>query len=320
MIILYSIGGGLFLTSTAIIGVGAVGSLLAYMARKGKPSVIYRSRIYGEAIDCFGGVVVQVDGNEYVVSVDHYLVGEAPENHYDYVFIAVKAHDTPSALQEALRIVEDEGVIVVVQNGIGGLELVEEEAGKKKPGVGVAGGVLTYGVTRVRAGIAMITGVGELIVGYRGRRPDEKLAKIKEVLEGNIRVVDDIEPYRWLKLIVNAAINPVTALFNAPNRVLLEVDEAWKIAEIVVDEALRVVNALGIRLPVDDVLGYVRTVASTTADNLSSMVQDLRAGRKTEIEYINGVIARLARENNIDAPVNNVLTLLIRGIEEWSKI
>lgn len=308
------------MTSIAVIGVGAVGSLLAYMARKYKPTVIYRSKIYGEAIECFGGVVVKIDDREHIVGVDHYPTGSAPENYYDYVFIAVKAYDTPSALQEALRIVRDDGVIVVVQNGIGGLELVEEEAREKKPGVGVGGGVLTYGVTRIRAGIALITGVGELIVGYRRRRPDERLARIREVLEGNIRVVDDIEPYRWLKLIVNAAINPITAILNAPNRVLLEVDEAWRIAEMVVSEALRVVDALGIKLPVDDVVGYIKRIASITADNLSSMVQDIRAGRRTEVEYINGAIARLARENNIDAPVNNTLTLLIRGIEEWSRI
>ncbi len=308
------------MASIAIIGVGAVGSLLAYMARRARPTVIYRSRIYGEAIRCFGGIAVQVGDEDHVVEVDHYMVGDAPGNHYDYVFMAVKAYDTRSAVDEALRIVRSDGVVVVVQNGIGGLELVEEATKNRKPRVSVAGGVLTYGATRIRAGIARVTGVGELIIGYRGRKPDERLRRIAGFLEGNVRIVEDIEPYRWLKLIVNAVINPLTTLLNAPNRVVVEVEEAWKIAEIIVDEALALTNKLGIKLPVDDVLGYVRRVAEATGDNISSMLQDIRAGRKTEVDHINGAIARLARENNIEAPVNNLLTLLVKGLEKWRRL
>ncbi|HDJ84044.1 MAG TPA: ketopantoate reductase family protein [Desulfurococcaceae archaeon] len=305
------------MVSIAIIGIGAVGSLLAYMAKEHKPTVIYRSEIYGEAIDCYGGIVVQVNQEDHVVEVEHYLTGKAPANSYDYVFIAVKAHDTADAVKEALRIVKDNGIVVLVQNGIGGLELAEKVIGENKPDVGVAGGVLTYGVLRERAGIARITGIGELIIGYKGRKADERLMKIKDILNGNIRIVDDIGPYRWLKLIVNAAINPVTALLNASNRVIIELEEAWIITKMIVKEALNVIKKLGIELPVEDVLGYVWEVAYKTADNISSMAQDIRSGRKTEIEYINGAIARIARENNIDAPVNTLLTLLVRGVEKW---
>lgn len=308
------------MASIAIIGIGAVGSLLAYMARRVKPTVIYRSRIYGEAIRCFGGLVVQFGDEDRVVEVDHYMVGDAPENYYDYVFIAVKAYDTRGAVDEALRIVRDNGVIVVVQNGVGGLELAEKMAASRKPRVGVAGGVLTYGVTRIRAGIVAVTGLGELIIGYRRRKPDERLMRVKEFLEGSVRVVEDIEPYRWLKLVVNAVINPLTTLLNAPNRVVVEVDSIWRIAEMIVGEALALIDKLGIKLPVDDVLGYVRRVAEATGNNISSMLQDVRAGRRTEIDFINGAIVRLARENDIDAPVNSLLTLLVKGLEEWRRI
>ena len=305
----------------SIIGLGAVGGLLAYMARRVRPTVVYRSLKYREALECLGGVHVRLpDGSEKVVEVEHGLAGELAGSSFDAVFISVKAYDTVRAAEEAIRLVRDNGVIIVVQNGVGGLEEVLEMAESSGKRVSVAAGVLTYGVVRVRIGVVEVRGIGELVLGYKKGYGDlGALERIAGVLDANIRIVEDIEPYRWLKLLVNAAINPLTVIANEPNRVVLEVDNYWKVAEMVVEEGRRVVESLGIPLPRDP-LEVVREVVEKTGDNISSMLQDIRAGRPTEIDYINGAIVRMGKEKNIETPVNYILTLLVKGLSELRRI
>ncbi len=300
----------------AIIGLGAVGGLLAYMAKRVKPTVIYRSSIYREVLECFRGVYVRLPGGDEVVEVYHGFASEFKESSFDVVFIAVKAYDTLSAARDAVRLVKDNGIIIVVQNGIGGLEEVMNIVEKNGRNVNVAGGVLTYGVTTIRIGVIEVRGIGELLLGYKNGVGDIGiLRKAASLLDGNVKIVDDIEPYRWLKVIVNAAINPLTVIANAPNRVVLEQEDFWRIAEKVVDEGKKVVKALGIPLP-EDPLVAVRRVVEKTGNNISSMLQDIRKGKSTEIEYINGAIVRVGKEKNIETPVNYILTLLVKGIAE----
>ncbi len=305
----------------SIIGLGAVGGLLAYMARHVKPSIVYRSPIYREALECLGGVYVRLpDGNEKIVKVEHGLTGELEKSSFDVVFIAVKAYDTIEAAKEAIRLVKDNGVIIVVQNGIGGLEEVLEMVKSSGKKANVAAGVLTYGVTKIRVGVVEVRGLGELVLGYKKGYGDlESLKRVAEVLDANVRVVRDIEPYRWLKVLVNAAINPLTAIANEPNRVVLEVNDYWRIAKMVVEEGRRVVESLGISLPRDP-LEVVREVVEKTGDNISSMLQDIRMGKPTEVEYINGAIVRIGKEKNIETPVNYILTLLVKGLVELRRI
>ncbi len=305
----------------AIIGLGAVGGLLAYMARRVKPTVIYRSPVYREAIKCFGGVYVRLpDGREEIVKVDHGYANEFEGSSFDTVFITVKAYDTRAAAIEASRLVKDGGVVVVIQNGIGGLEEAIHVIGESEKKIDVALGVLTYGVTRLRASAIEVKGVGELLLGFKEGRGDlELLRRVAELLDGNVRVVEDVEPYRWLKVIVNAAINPLTVIANAPNRIVLELDSYWELAVKIVEEGVKVAEALGIMLPRDP-LETVREVVEKTRNNISSMLQDYRAGRRTEIDYINGAIVRLGKEKNIDTPVNYTLTLLVKGLTELRRL
>lgn len=301
----------------SIIGLGAVGGLLAYMARRVKPSIIYRSLRYREALECLGGVYVRLpDGSREIVEVEHGLTGELEESSFDAVFIGVKAYDTIEAAKEAIRLVKDNGVIIVVQNGVGGLEEVLEMVKSSEKRASVAAGVLTYGVVKVRVGVIEVRGIGELVLGYKKGHGDlEALKRVVGILDANVRVVEDIEPYRWLKVLVNAAINPLTVIANEPNRVVLEVDDYWKIAEMVVEEGKRVIEALGIPL-LQDPLEAVKEVAIKTGNNISSMLQDIRMGKPTEIDYINGAIVRMGKEKNIETPVNYILTLLIKGLAE----
>jgi 2-dehydropantoate 2-reductase len=117
-------------------------------------------------------------------------------------------------------------------------------------------------------------------------------------------VADPIEPHLWAKLVVNAAINPVTALARRPNAYVFEDPSAAARAGALAREAAAVAAAAGITLPYPDPVAYVGDVVRATAANRSSMLQDLERGRPTEIDAINGEVLRLGRELGVATPEN----------------
>ncbi|BDR93239.1 ketopantoate reductase family protein [Vulcanisaeta souniana] len=270
-----------------IIGLGGVGILLAHFLNNAGyvPYVVTRTH-YGRYIIRFG--------EEHEVRVK--LVDKLPSG-VKYTLIAVKAYDTESIIDKVVN------TPVAFQNGIGNVELIRERLG-----IGY-GAVITYGITR-SGGVAEVRGVGEVIL-------PSSVGEVADVLKAggaNVRVVDDIEPYRWLKVIINAAINPITAILRARNGVILEDPNARALVGAVVMEGVDVVNRLGIGLPSDPLAETLR-VAEATRDNQSSMLQDVLNRRRTEVDYVNGAIVTRGREVGVSTPVNYVLWLLVKSLE-----
>lgn len=269
----------------AIIGLGAVGSLLAlFLNRVGhRPYVLARSRVRR----------VVWGGETYTLDVAY--VDEVPD--VEYTLVAVKAYDTEGVLPHI------RGVPVIFQNGIGGLELVVERYGKG------LGAVVTYGAYR-SGDVVEVRGAGEIIL------PEDAGRLVDDLRNGgaNVRAVPDVGPYRWLKTIVNAAINPVTALLRAPNGVVVEDPWARAVAEAAAREGGEVASRSGVRLPGEPVEETFR-VAAATRWNLSSMYQDVARGGRTEVDYINGAIVRRGRELGVPTPVNETLWRLVKALE-----
>jgi len=118
----------------------------------------------------------------------------------------------------------------------------------------------------------------------------------------------------WRKVIVNAAINPLTALVNVPNGRLLEVQELRALLRSLVVEAVKVAATEGYRFETS-LVEYTEDVCRQTATNISSMLQDVRAGRQTEIEAITGEILRRADMASLPCPRSRVVYQLIKGME-----
>jgi 2-dehydropantoate 2-reductase len=127
--------------------------------------------------------------------------------------------------------------------------------------------------------------------------------------------VADVEAVLWEKLLINVGINPLTALLRVPNGALPELPEAWALAVAAAVEALAVAQAAGVPLAVDPE-ERLRQVCLATAANHSSMLQDILAGRPTEIEALNGQVAARGRALGVPTPVNDLLTGLLRALGE----
>jgi 2-dehydropantoate 2-reductase len=129
----------------------------------------------------------------------------------------------------------------------------------------------------------------------------------------------DIGAVLWEKLVINVGINPLTALLRVPNGALLELPHAWEVAVAAAAEAQGVAVAAGFNLG-GDAEARLRQVCTATAANRSSMLQDILAGRPTEIEALNAQVVSRGRALGLATPVNDLLTLLMRAAEQSASL
>lgn len=298
----------------AIIGPGAIGLLIAYFIERGgcAPSLIYKDVFHLSMAKSQGGPSVRIGYEEVKLSSELIYPFKELGRVYDVVFICTKAYDTDSAVSIAKRISKENALIVSAQNGIGPLEKLEESFGTKNS----AAGIITYGATRYGYGLSEIRGFGKLYIGQRSPGLHENLVELIKILRDggmDVNLVNDVDSFRWLKTLVNSAIGPITAIFKAENRVLIENENAKEVALSVLREGVEVVSRMRIRLPVDP-FEETFNVARRTASNKSSMLQDVLAKRMTEVDYINGAIVRYGRVYGVPTPVNEVLINIVKGM------
>jgi 2-dehydropantoate 2-reductase len=125
----------------------------------------------------------------------------------------------------------------------------------------------------------------------------------------------DIKSLLWSKLIINVGINALSAITRLPNGLLIKYEGTKRILRDAVTEAARIAKRKRIKLIFDDPLAKVEAVCEGTQNNLSSMLQDVLRKKRTEVDFINGVIVRLACELGIEVPTNKFLLDLVKTIE-----
>ncbi len=296
-----------------IVGMGAIGGLFAHFLSHRRVLGITRRRSHAEALR--GGLVVETPGGERVLRIPVKWWGEGVEEGCRTVIVAVKSYDAAEAVRQAARL--EPRLMVVAQNGFGGLEEAERLLGSGR----AAAAVITYGVTRISDSRIRVAGIGEILLGHRGKPHPLTRLLVEDLVKGgcSARLVGDVEPYRWLKAIANAAINPVSAILGVHNGFLIESPEAQRLLDLVVGEAARVAEALGVALP-EDPLAYTLDVVRKTYSNYSSMLQDLERRGRTEINEITGYIVEAGRRLGVPTPINEALLLLVRGAERWRRL
>jgi len=228
------------------------------------------------------------------------------------VLVFTKSAATADAMARALPACDDDTTVLTLQNGLGNWERIAAIV----PAERVLAGTTSTGATLVDVGSVRLKGMGTIRLGSpTGDRGWAEQAA--EVLEGAglaCEVTDDVESALWTKAIINAAINPLTALTGRPNGELLDDDGLRGTLALVAEEAAAVARACGAVVP-DEIVAVVEGVCRQTAGNRSSMLQDLSAGRLTEIDFINGEIARRGAAVGVRTPLCSALTALIQDIE-----
>ncbi len=288
-----------------VFGAGSLGSLLGgLLARRHEVTLVGRDP-HMRAVEAEG---LRVEGT--VEAAVRPAARRDPPAAADLAVVCVKAHDTAAAADALAGV--DLGACVSLQNGMG-----NEATLAGRLDATVLAGTCTYGAVLDSPGTVRCTGVGEVVVGARDGGSSAAADRVGEAFDaaGIVTTVAEDMPRRlWEKLAVNAGINATTALARVDNGALLE-GPGGTVAADAAREVARVARAEGVDLGGDAAAAAVESVAEATADNTSSMRQDVEAGRRTEVEAIGGHVCERADEHGLEVPVNETLTRLLRAWE-----
>ncbi len=304
-----------------IVGTGALGSvfggLLQHSGHKvafiGRGEHFERLRQQGLAIE---GIWGEFRVGPVAAAVDDMAVPEL----YDVILLCVKSYDTAAACRRVRGWLAPEGLIISVQNGLGNLELIAQEFGAGR----TIGARVIFGAQVTRPGVVAVTVyAAPVLLGAMGpAQPGEKLVRVAEDLNRAgipAEVVAQIVPHLWDKVLYNCALNPLGAILSAPYGALGENPQTRELMRVIIAEIYEVARAKGVGLHHADAAAYFRhfleNLVPPTAAHWPSMWQDLQAGRRTEIEALNGAICRYGRETGVATPYNESVSRLIRFME-----
>jgi len=200
-----------------------------------------------------------------------------------------------------------DGLALTLQNGLGNDVILKKELGEKRVGIGVT----TLGATLVSPG--KVNGFEDGSITLQKSLGIELLADIFRKAGYDIRVEMDLNGILWGKLIINAAVNPLSAIFEIPNGFLRDNPQIFNLLEKITAEGVLVSKSLNIKLPYTDPMVEMVKVLKTTAGNYSSMVQDMRRGAPTEIDYINGAIVDFGQKTGVPTPINQFITQMVKA-------
>lgn len=295
-----------------ILGGGAMGCLFgAYLAEAGHDVVLVDIDTAVVERITEQGVVLERAGRTRQVRGLRASSGYAVLRDASLILVFVKASATRAAAEALAPHLAEGALALTLQNGLGNAEVLAE----RLPRGSVAAGTTGCGAAVLGPGHIRLAGIAETVIGELDGKGGDRLARVAALLSAAglpARVAEDVAGLVWTKLMANVGINAITALTGLQNGRIATEPEAWALASQAVLEAAAVAAASGVRLETDDPVSYVRRVAEATAENYSSMLQDIRAGRKTEIAVINGEIARRAEALGLPAPVNAHLASLVR--------
>jgi 2-dehydropantoate 2-reductase len=304
------------MAKVAIVGCGAMGSVYAgLMASAGHevhavtlwPPHVEAIRARGLRVSGFSG-----DRTVRLASASVTTDGIGP---CDLVVIATKAFDVEAAAQSCRGLIGPATVVQTIQNGLGSPERVARHVDPDRLAVGVVGG---YGASIPEWGHAHHNGLEVTWFGRYAGLPKERLEAAAQIWRSSgfdVALHDDVTSMVWKKVIMNVAYSGTACLTGLTIGQILENGDAWAVASACSLEAVQVAGALRVELGLADPIAHVRNLGSKIPSARPSMLLDAMAGRRGEVDAINGAISRLGAELGVPTPVNDVVVKLIRARE-----
>jgi len=295
--------------SILLVGTGALATLFA--ARLGEAghsvSMLGTWKQGLQALRENGARIVDSDGNEQAYQV-HATDDPHEVSGAKFAIVLVKSWQTERAAHQLKLALADDGHALTLQNGLGNRETLTRDLGAGR----VSLGVTTTGATLLAPGLVRTGGEGIVSI-----EQNQSLAPLEAALRSsnfNLQIVEDAQSLIWGKLVINAAINPLTALLQVPNGELLARPIVRKMMASLARETAEVAAAEHVHLPFSNPVSAVEDVARKTAKNHSSMFQDVRRGAPTEIDAICGAVTKRAELHGIDTPYNRTCWRLVRAL------
>jgi len=303
----------------AVLGAGAVGCYFGGMlARAGAPVTLIGHPPHVEAITRHGLFFDGLHFQQYIPISASTQVSAARDA--EIVLFCVKTLNTEEAAKSLMPYLALNAAVVSLQNGVDNVERIRSAAK-----IDAFAAVVYVAAAMTAPGQVKHSGRGDLILGdLPGRAREDgqrqgqlgRIASLFELAGVPCRVSDNVEGDLWMKLILNCAYNAVSALGRAQYR--RAAGNRWTRAVMVkvIEEALGVARAAGVRLPEVNMVESVLEISESMANATSSTAQDLARGKRTEIDSLNGYLVRRGAELGVATPVNQTLHALVKLLEE----
>jgi 2-dehydropantoate 2-reductase len=287
-----------------ILGAGAIGSVYGAKLSKQHSVTLVGGAAHVEAIRRDGlvmqGLLSETLHLPAVTRLDRIEPGTL-------ILLTTKVNNNVAAIEPIVPLLPDGVTILCVQNGLYSEDLVKNLV---KDRALVLRAITQVGGVLVRPGV-----VDNTVAGYTLIEPHERAPAIAGVLTAaglDGRITPDMKKEMWRKAIFNCVINPTTALLGCDVGGIVD-PQLNELKRAIIDECLAVARADGVAFDEDFVALIDRVFAG--ARTIASMRQDLMKGRNTEIDHMNGAVARLGEQFGIPCPVNAALTTLIKYLE-----
>jgi 2-dehydropantoate 2-reductase len=314
----------------AVLGAGSIGCFVGGMLARGghRVALVARPRVI-DAIRRNGLRLTSADGVDDVVSANRLMLSDTPDvlATADVILVTVKSIDTAEAADLIARHGTPGAIVISLQNGVSNADVLRE----KLPGWAVLAGMVPFNVQSLGEGRFHRATSGDIVVA----RDAANTAAALSVAGLRLRATDDIAGVQWGKLVLNLN-NALNALSGLPVRAQLAQRPWRQVMAVQWAEALGVLRVANIKIvsatPVpatwtpfllrmpdalfEAVLGRTMTIDPSAR---SSMSDDLLRGRRTEIDFLQGVIVDLARKHGRDAPLSRRVVALIKQAEAAGK-
>src|SRR5438128_7848208 len=297
----------------AVVGAGAVGGYFGGMfARAGAPTVFIGRKHFADAVNSKGLVSDKLQGQQrswVTATVEVSAVRDC-----SVILLCVKANDTSAVAKQMAPFLQPGAIVVCLQNGV-------DNAGRGRAATSVVAvpAAVYVAVSVPEPGRVKHLARGDLIIGPPSKITTD-LANLFVRAGISCRISDNIEGELWLKLLCNCALNAISALGNVRYGEIVQNADAKQVMQDIVDEVLAVASAARVVLPGvhDQASGIAAAmeIATQMAGAFSSTAQDLSRGRPTEIEALNGYVARRGMELGVSVPVNHALFTLVKLAEQ----
>lgn len=310
-----------------IYGTGAIGSVFGGLLQDNGCRVAYigRGSHFKAALEK-GLKITGIWGEHFIQPADIMEFDSSKiDRKFPVILLCVKSTNTDEAASKAATLLEDDGIIVSMQNGLNNWETIARYAGKGR----TVGGRVIFGSEIPEPGTARVTvNADDVLIGAPFASVNWTLLEklVADLNSSGIpsRVVSSEEIYAalWGKVLYNSALNPLGAIMEVPYGELGKSVEMLEVMRNVMKEIFLVMERKEIKTPFRNYDGYyhyfIEKLLPPTTGHRASMLQDIMSGRRTEIDALNGAIVQYGKELGIETPYNELLTNLVK-FKERSK-
>lgn len=319
----------------AILGAGSLGTIAgAYIAAGGQDVELID--VYQAHVDALNQTGAQITGTTDFQAKVKAITPDEMSGTYDLVLLLTKQLYNESVLKDLLPYLDDQSVVLSLQNGIPE-EKVASIVGRER----VIAGSVEFGATFIEPGVSKLTTEFNRFkqyafqIGELNGETTERIQQIQSILDlvGGTHISDNLVGTKWSKLLINNAFSGLSAALNVEYGVVLDHDISIVSAVHIADETLKVGHANGVKFATmggfdieslevqsdKDIPERIKTLRGLMESSRllkASMLQDLEKQRKTEIDYINGVVPRSASGKQISTPYNDMVVRLVKQAEE----